>query len=348
MPSEGSEARRFAGAARPQSRSSPRCAGLRSSRNFEASPHCACADTCRAAAPIMRIFLSVVAAALLLGGCSTIRIAYNQAEHIIVWRTDDYFDLTDDQKRMLRAELDRIHAWHRATQLEVYAHLLEALDRRLARGPKLEDANWAVDSARAQSRELVLHAYKQAAAVLATLSDEQIAAARRRFERDNREFARGHGVGAPEDKQKSLRAKRDLETIERWAGSPDPEQRAHFIALSAAKPLDAALRLQDRVRRQNEFVALLGERHDARFAQRLRDWLLDWNAQRPPDLQRRVDEYQQAHRQMLLSAFGELRPEQRHKVSERLRYYITALRDLARDATRRGAAGASARDATMP
>ena len=295
----------------------------------------------------MRIFVSLIALAMLVGGCSAIRTVYNQADYVAAWRVDDYFDLDDDQKRMFRADFGRVHAWHRATQLNAYAGLLEAMDRRLERGPAPEDVAWAVDNVKAQSRQLVLHTYKNAAALLATLSNEQVAAARRRFERDNREFAREHGVGASAEVQKRLRAKRDLESIEHWAGPLDRDQRARFTTLSEAQPLDATLRHQDRMRRQREFLALLGERHDARFAERLRDWLLDWNANRPTDMEARVEDYQQAHRRMLLTVFEQLRPEQQRKVSERLQFYITAMRELARDARQHADAG-GAHPATVP
>jgi hypothetical protein len=296
----------------------------------------------------MRAFVSVVALALLVGGCSAIRTVYNQADYIAAWRADDYFDLTDEQKRTFRAEFARAHAWHRATQLSAYSSLLEAINLRLTRGPGPEDAAWIVDSVKAQSRPLVQHTYRDAAAFLATLSDDQVTAASRRFERDNRDFARRHGVGASAETQKRLRAERDLESIEHWAGSLDREQRARFTALSEAQPLDAALRQQDRMRRQREFLALLRERHDARFADRLRDWLLDWNASRPTDLAARIEAVEQARRRMLLTVYAQLRPEQRRNVSERLHFYIAVMRDLAGDARQHADAGAAAHAVTPP
>jgi hypothetical protein len=296
----------------------------------------------------MRVIVSLIALALFLGGCSAIRTVYNQADYIAAWRVDDYFDLSDEQKRVFRAEFARAHAWHRATQLTGYAGLLEAINGRLTRGPQPQDAAWVVDSVKAQSRPLVQHTYRDAAAFLATLSEDQIAAARRRFERDNREFARSHGVGASAETQKRLRAERDLDSIEHWTGPLDREQRTRFAALSEAQPLDAAFRQQDRMRRQREFLALLRERHDARFADRLRDWLLDWNANRPADLTAHIEDYQRAHRSMLLAVFAELRPDQRGKVSERLHFYIAVMRDLAGDRRQHADAGAAADAASTP
>ena len=69
----------------------------------------------------------------------------------------------------------------------------------------------------------------------------------------------------------------------------------------------------------------------------LRDWLLDWNANRPAELQARIIEYERARNAMLLTVFAELRPDQQRKVRERVRFYVDAMRDLS--ASRHAAAG---------
>lgn len=288
---------------------------------------------------VMRVVAAILLG-LLLGGCSAIRMAYNQAEHVAAWEADDYFDLTDGQKRSFRTLFARAHAWHRATQLELYAQLLEALDRRLARGPGLQDVAWAADGVKAHSRQLVLRAYPDAAAFLATLSDEQLARAQREFNDDNRKFAREHGIRASAAEQRRLRAEDHLERIEHWTGPLDWDQRARVTALSEQLPLDASLRHQERMRRQREFLDLLTRRRDTGFAERLRDWLLDWNAGRPAEVRARMAEYERAWHTMLLSVFGELRPDQQRKVRERLRFYVDAMRELARPGQHAAAEGA--------
>jgi hypothetical protein len=84
------------------------------------------------------------------------------------------------------------------------------------------------------------------------------------------------------------------------------------------------------MRRQREFLALLEMRRDPAFPQRLRDWLLDWNASRPADVEAGLEEFQQARNKMLLAVFAQLRPDQQRRVSERLRWYVDAMRDLSR------------------
>ena len=57
---------------------------------------------------LINIVLAV--AITLLCGCSTIRIAYNQADTILSWIADDYFDLDAVQRQDLNARLEPLLA----------------------------------------------------------------------------------------------------------------------------------------------------------------------------------------------------------------------------------------------
>ncbi|RPI41894.1 MAG: hypothetical protein EHM59_19120, partial [Betaproteobacteria bacterium] len=221
-----------------------------------------------------------------LAGCSTIRIAYNQADHVVAWMVDDYFDLNGEQEHAFRAQFEGLHAWHRSTQLPDYAALLDAVRQRLQAGASASDAEWFMDALKARYRVLVLHAYADAARLLSTLSDEQLEAARRHFEKVNRKYTKEQGVGASADEQRRVRARRHVERIEHWTGPLDSVQEARVRELSRALPLMVEETYRERVRRQAEFLALLQERRSsATFAPRLRDWLLDWDRTRSPQYQ---------------------------------------------------------------
>src|SRR5690606_14287014 len=145
-------------------------------------------------------------------------LAYNQADVVAAWRADRYFDLDGEQKDLLRAGLDRFHAWHRATQLADYAELLDAAQGRIATGVSEQDAAWMREALLRRYRVLVRQGHEDAAHVLATLTEAQIAAARRQFDQDNRKFAREHGIGLSPDEQRRRRAQRNIERIEDWTG----------------------------------------------------------------------------------------------------------------------------------
>jgi hypothetical protein len=284
--------------------------------------------------------LLVLASILLaLSGCSTIRIVYNQADHITAWMADDYFDLTSDQKQAYRTHFERFHAWHRSTQLADYAALLESAQRRIEAGATSADADWFTEALQARLKTMVQHAYKDAAHLLSQVSDEQLQATRREFEKRNRKYAKENGVGEPADEQRRLRARRQIERIEHWTGPLDSAQEARLREMSRALPLITEQRYQERLRRQNEFLALLQQRRQTEtFAPRLRDWLLDWDKTRSPAYQLQYTQFMQGSARMYVASLQTLTQEQRQHVISVLQRYQQTFRDLAAQSQRGAAA----------
>ena len=65
-------------------------------------------------------------ALLLLGGCSAVRIGYNQAPTLAWWWLDSYMDFDAEQAPRVKGALEQWFAWQRRTQLADYAELLAA------------------------------------------------------------------------------------------------------------------------------------------------------------------------------------------------------------------------------
>jgi len=288
-------------------------------------------------APRLRA-LMLLALSALLPGCSTLSIVYNQADTVLAWVADDYFDLKSEQKDLLRRDLHRLHAWHRADQLPDYATLLESTRARYANGLSLDDTEWVTEALRARFRVLVTRWHGEAARHLARLSDDQLAATRRQFERANRKFARENALdGSPED-QRRARLKRTHERIEHWTGPLTPEQETRLAELSNALPMVAGMRQQYRQRRQQEFLALMAQRQDAAFPQRLRDWLIAWEGSRSPEYEAAQARFARGAQEMYVALDRTLTREQRERVANRMQRYADTFRQLAREATRSAAA----------
>jgi hypothetical protein len=270
-----------------------------------------------------------------LAGCSSIKIAYNRADFIAAWMADDFFELTGEQKDVFREHFDRFHAWHRSTQLNEYAAMLAQVRERLNAGFKEADVVWTIESAKAHYRAIVARGHADAARVLSTLTDRQLDAARREFDKRNRKYAREWGIGASTDEQQRLRAKYNVERVEHWTGSLSGAQEARVIALSRALPLITDLRYQDRMRRQQEFLALLeGRKNLETFVPRLRDWLADWDRTRTPEYEAALTRFVEASAKTYMEVYAMLTPEQRAHVADRLQRYIAAFRELAQEAQR--------------
>ena len=276
------------------------------------------------------LHVTVCAAIAFSSGCSMLRFGYDQADNIAAWMADEYFDLDASQKNDFLARFDRLHQWHRYEQLPDYVQFLSAVKQKTQRPVAREDAVWLVESVRARYRTLVMRGSRDASELLATLTADNIRALERQWERDNRRFVREHRLDDAADERRRTAAGRALKQIREWAGSLTQEQEERIIALQAEIPLVQHLRHQDRLRRQREFMQLLGMRGDKReFEAKLRHWLLHWDSGRAPEYERLQTEAYEKRIAFYLAIDRMLTPRQRMAVLDRLQNYIEDFRRLA-------------------
>lgn len=274
--------------------------------------------------------LCVVLAISWLSGCSAIRVVYNQADTVLYWTGVEYFDLDHDQKDVLRGHIDRFHTWHRTRELAEYVALLEVAKRRFDTGIARTDVAWAVDSVKGRYRAIVDQTFPDIAPLLATLTDEQVRALGRRFEKVNRDYDKDYRPRGTPEEQIRRRAKLLHERIEHWSGPLTSAQEARLAELAATLPLIAQPRLQDRLRRQREILEILALRKDRKaFEPRLRDFLVNWDRTRPPEYEAQVTRYSEASANVYVAVYAMLTPEQKTRVSNRLQRYIDDFRALA-------------------
>jgi len=260
-----------------------------------------------------------------------IRIGYSQLDTIAVWTADDYFDLDAQQKQEFRTRFGRLHEWHRYEQLPDYAVFLAEAKARLQKGIQREDALWVTNGVRARYRTLVTYAADDAAAMLMSVTPEQLDALQRRWEKDNRRFVREYRLEASVEEQRRATGRRTLSRIRDWVGHLDDEQEREILAWASALPLIHGPRHQDRLRRQREFLQLMSQRDDAgQFAARLRQWLLDWEQGRDPAYDRLFKEWSQKQADLYAATYRILLPHQREALAERVQVYINDFTYLAR------------------
>src|SRR4051812_34496567 len=221
---------------------------------------------------LLRALLLVLFVAAFLAGCTGLRIGYKQADIILGWRANTYFDLDADQRRDFSARLDRLLAWHRYEQLPEYAKFLTLAIDKAEHGLKTDDVAWFVEGFRARYRIVVNRGAADAAEVLATLNPDQIVNLEKQFAKDNRKFADENELDSGVEKRKRARLKKTVSQIEDWAGNLTREQETKVAALLEPIPLIEHLRHQDRIRRQREFVEILKLRESKEFAARLQQW----------------------------------------------------------------------------
>jgi hypothetical protein len=266
---------------------------------------------------------------VVLSGCSAIRIGYNQADTILIWMADDYFDFDTAQKQDFSTRITRLLKWHRQEQLPGYAKFLAEIKQRGQRHLTHDDAVWMVDGVKARFRTIAQHGASDAAEMLATLTPANIRALENHFGKVNQKFVREYKLNGTAEERKHARLERTLKQLRDWAGTLTHAQEERIALLNNAIPSADAMRHQDRQRRQKEFLTLLKLRNNkAEFTPRLEAWLTDWEKGRTPEFEKAQTDVFEKRVALHLEVERMLTPQQREHVLHKLQGYIDDINAL--------------------
>ncbi len=198
-----------------------------------------------------------LALALLLAGCSVLRIGYSQAPSFAYWWIDGYVDLNGEQTLKLREAIDRWFEWHRRVEMPRYAALLARAQREVTE-PTLTAAQlcyWR-DEAQRRLDAALDEAAPALGTLVASLSVEQLRHMERKLDKDGEELKRDFAQTDKAERAKTS-FKRTLERYENLYGTLDDAQRGKLRQLLAASPFDADRWLAERERRNRDLLATL-------------------------------------------------------------------------------------------
>lgn len=219
--------------------------------------------------------MRLTSVALLLGvlvvcsGCS-VKFAYNNVDRLVRWQVSDYFDLDVDQKAYLQAQVQELLAWHRVNHLPQYARYLETLAVQLSDGATQTQIAGVFAQFLVWGYEIEDRALPAAAHILASLSDEQVAALPARLEKSNIEFSEDE-LDASETQIQAEWADDFEDVMERFTGRLDRKQRAYIERRASAYVPERVLWAEYRRRWQADMLALLEQRrHTEGFAAEFR------------------------------------------------------------------------------
>ena len=275
----------------------------------------------------------IAAAAVLLVGCSAVRVVYNQGQTFAYWWLDGYFDFDIEQGNRAREALSDWFRWHRATQLPDYAGLLAQAQRQILQDiTPAEVCRWSDDL-----RRRIEVAYAQGVPALAellrTLKPEQLRHVEQRYQKADADF-RNDYLQAMRAEQLDAANKRTVSRAEMVYGRLDEAQRKLINDGIAASPFDAKRWLVERQARQREIVdtlrSLQASRVDAARAEAaLRVFAAHAVVSPRPayrDYQHRLYDYNCA---LVAKLHNTTTPEQRRRGAERLKAWEEDLRALA-------------------
>jgi hypothetical protein len=185
---------------------------------------------------------AIIGSVLLLGACSTLRLAYNSAPQLAGWWVDSYLDLNSEQSPRAREALQQWFSWHRQTQLVDYANWLSALEKRVPDATSADAVCALFDQARARLTPAFDQAYGYAADLTPYLTPAQLKSLEERYAKNNKEFRKDYlQPDAAERRKQSV--KRSVERFEEFYGSLNDAQRRIIEAAAAASPFEPQMSL---------------------------------------------------------------------------------------------------------
>ncbi|WP_431475988.1 DUF6279 family lipoprotein [Massilia eburnea] len=197
----------------------------------------------------------VLAFAILLAACSSLRLAYNNGDTLLYWWLDAYVDFDSEQKSEVKQDIGEFFRWHRKTQLQDYVQFLQKAQRQLRGSPTQADVMADYVDIRDRTEALLLRSAPDIAELALSLKPDQLEGMEKKFAKNNAKFRKENMKGDAQDQNK-FRYKKSMEQFELWFGGFSDEQEAIIRKASDARPLDNALWLDERMRRQFKIMTL--------------------------------------------------------------------------------------------
>ncbi|WP_240788595.1 DUF6279 family lipoprotein [Ramlibacter henchirensis] len=194
--------------------------------------------------------------AVALAGCSALKLGYSTLPDVAYWWFDGYLDLDDAQGQRLREDLQRLHAWHRGTELPRVVSLLQRMEALAMQDMSPAQACSFENDIRERYAALRDRAEPAIVTNAITLTAAQLKHLERKYARNNREFEKDWIRSTPSE-QLEKRMKLFIDRFELIYGSVSDAQRAAIRQQFEASPFPAAQVLAERRRRQQETLAVL-------------------------------------------------------------------------------------------
>jgi hypothetical protein len=193
---------------------------------------------------------------LVLTGCSTIKVAYNNSDDLLYWWVDAYVDLQDGQKQLTRDTLTELQRWHRQQQLPEYVALLQRM-RLMAPNDITPAQVCAVTEEGKTSFATVLRFVEPASTRLVVqLKPEQLRSVRKKFDKTAKDW-RKEWLDPDAEDRLQYRNKQALNRLEDFYGRLDTPQREVLRRWLNESVFDPVLSFAERERRQADTMQTL-------------------------------------------------------------------------------------------
>ena len=270
----------------------------------------------------------VTIATLLIGGCSAISFAYNNAPSFVAGELDDAFDLDEAQERQLDERLQKFFAWHRQHELPRYQKTMTAAAITIADGITAAEFLDISANLRLAWRRLLTQAIDDFGDFALMLSPAQIDHFEQYFHDDAEEYR--DYLQMSEQQREIFRVKRSLKRLQDWFGKLDETQREKISLRLKQLPDSYPAWISYREARQQALLtALRRAADDGLSQQQLKIILLDPGTDYARNYEPVRSAYRQSYAQAIEDIGGLLRKSQLQHAVNRLQDYANTVADLA-------------------
>ena len=193
-----------------------------------------------------------------LSACSLVVTGYNQAPSLLIFTwVNPHLDLNSEQDKLLRADLQVLHQWHRQQQLPVYADVLQkmaALAPNEITGPQICAL---VDEFKDTLTPLSQQMAPGIARLALKLTPAQIQRLEQQYDKDNKDYRKEWKLDASADAQLQVQTDKGIENAERLYDRLEKKQKALVKQLAKESQFDLPKSWGERLRRQQDTVSTL-------------------------------------------------------------------------------------------
>ena len=202
------------------------------------------------------LLLLVLSISLLISSCSSIQIAYNQADYLLKWWLDDYIDLTDDQEKFYAQAVPSLLKKHRQEELPKALQKIRQLRAKLDGPLNEEDGTLIVRELKTLSKESIYLVQDDLAKLALTIQVKQIQHLQNTFNKSNSKFQNDYLKGSAEDRF-NKRLEKIIERTEEFTGDLSKLQKSKLREIAKEYLLDMQIVYQTRIFKQQLIISTL-------------------------------------------------------------------------------------------
>jgi hypothetical protein len=270
----------------------------------------------------------LVLSLVFLVGCSLRKLGYNLAPRFLVSRLVDTFDLNKAQKQQAQAAVAGLHSWHRQSELPRYVEFLDAVIAKTADGLTRDEVQWMLTEGEHHWERAAQKVTPAAAALLATLSPEQISHSELEMKKGSQE--RFERLELSEPDYLAFRLKKAKKTMNTWLGSYSDAQLGEFERF-IRKNRTEELRRQKLTEQSRATLLAALRAHAPRpeLETILYNWMTKQETAPTADNQRAEERNRDDFVELVLAVDHTLSPTQRQHLLKEMRTLRTELYELA-------------------